>query len=218
MHNLTKELGNTCVYYSSFEYLPLYCANTDVTFVYFKKRFKFEVVILTVVLSRLYLRSPVGASPLPELVSQCASQTQVYSTLGNRRPVPCKINSSLTTSDSVWHTKKNNLTCLTSRKTNPYTTACINCYSRNKCEFTSNNVCSNCSFCSMFSILFNILVKPAQYQLLGNKLSSKSQIIFGFLTHANKFSKQRWSNLLDSVLQCTRAMFPVLLNATQSQT
>ncbi|GAA6096463.1 uncharacterized protein LOC113543640 [Tachysurus ichikawai] len=48
-----------------------------------------------------FLDYTVGASPLPELVSQCASQTQVYSTLGNRRPVPCKINSSLTTSDSV---------------------------------------------------------------------------------------------------------------------
>ncbi|XP_053501178.1 uncharacterized protein LOC128620310 [Ictalurus furcatus] len=46
---------------------------------------------------RLDLQSPVGASSLPELVSHSAAQTQVYSTLGNHRPVPC---SSRTTSPS----------------------------------------------------------------------------------------------------------------------
>ncbi|KAG7322370.1 hypothetical protein KOW79_013716 [Hemibagrus wyckioides] len=50
---------------------------------------------------RLYLQSPIRASPSPELVSHYAAQTQVYSTLGEHRPVPCKINSSRTTYSTV---------------------------------------------------------------------------------------------------------------------
>ncbi|XP_026797821.2 uncharacterized protein LOC113543640 [Pangasianodon hypophthalmus] len=50
---------------------------------------------------RRNLQSPVGASPLPELVYHSAAQTQVYSTLGNHRPVPCKINGSRATSPSL---------------------------------------------------------------------------------------------------------------------